>query len=243
VRELPIPFSTPMVQAILDGRKTMTRRVVKEIEGIPFEWGLDREPYLGDITLFEKIGLRKWDWVTHKNQWLYNLQTAVDDSKTYLLKCPYGQPGDHLYVRETWRCVKYDNMDGDLNYGVEFKDGTRKYFKFDDSERYHQFGKYALKKGWQPSIYLPKEAARIWLEITNVRVERLQEITEEDARAEGCKVYEGGYVFPGTSYDKIGLCHGSPEMAFQVMWGELYPNSDTNPWVWVISFKKVTPCS
>ncbi len=230
MREKPIPFNTPMVQAILDGRKTMTRRVVKEIEGIPFEWGLDREPYLGDITLFEKIGLRKWDWVTHKNQWLYNLQTAVDDSKTYLLKCPYGQPGDHLYVRETWRCVKYDNMDGDLNYGVEFKDGTRKYFKFDDSERYHQFGKYVFKEGWQPSIFMPKEAARIWLEVTNVRVERLQEITYDDCLREGMWDY-------GTDVDTLA--------AFQELWQKLNAKRgygwDVNPWVWVISFKKVTP--
>lgn len=231
MRELPIPFSTPMVRAILDGNKIMTRRIVKPQPP-------DEAKTLCGPKTYEPIAIDK-DGEMYPGSPIYG---AYDENGEWGIKCPY-QPGDHLYVRETWRCVKYDNMDGDLNYGVEFKDGTRKYFKFDDSERYHQFGKYALKKGWQPSIYLPKEAARIWLEITNVRVERLQEITEEDARAEGCKVYEGGYVFPGTSYDKIGLCHGSPEMAFQVMWGELYPNSDTNPWVWVISFKKVTPCS
>ena len=220
MRELPILFSTPMVRAILDGNKTMTRRIVKPQPP-------DEAKTLCGPKTYEPIAIDK-DGEMYPGSPIYG---AYDENGEWGIKCPY-QPGDHLYVRETWRrysrseCTCYE-------YCQCPPDGTFLYFA--------DWGPNESK--WKPSIHMPKTAARIWLEVTNVRVERLQEITEEDARAEGCKVYEGGYVFPGTSYDKIGLCHGSPEMAFQVMWGELYPNSDTNPWVWVISFKKVTPCS
>lgn len=237
MRELPILFSTPMVRAILDGNKTMTRRIVKPQPP-------DEAKTLCGPKTYEPIAIDK-DGEMYPGSPIYG---AYDENGEWGTKCPY-QPGDHLWVRETWRCVKYDNMDGDLNYGVEFKDGTRKYFKFDDSERYHQFGKYALKKGWQPSIYLPKEAARIWLEITNVRVERLQEITEEDAMSEGVSWLDDAcYANNGwhpTYYDPDS--GGGPIFrdGFKSLWDSINAKRgydwDTNPWVWVISFKKVTP--
>ncbi len=137
-------------------------------------------------------------------------------------------------MRETWKCVKYDSMDGELNYGVEFKDGTRKYFEFDDNERFHQFGKFAFKEGWQPSIYLPKEAARIWLEVVNIRVERVQNITEEDAKAEGFE----------DSWDLTNNClFCTAKENFEGLWNTLNLKRgygwEANPWVFVIEFKRV----
>ncbi len=221
MRDIPILFSTPMVQAILDLRKNMTRRLnnLEEINQEPERWsfkGLD-----------------------------FNFSKGILVAEFYdghgrgrSIKCPW-QPGNLLWVRETWQCVKYDSMDGDLSYGVEFKDGARKYFEFDDNERYHQFGKFAFKEGWQPSIYLPKEAARIWLEVTNVRVERLQELTEEDAIKEGV-------LSLGDPSAESNWGIGFAKACFRKLWDSLNAKRgygwDPNPWVWVISFKKVTPC-
>lgn len=202
MRELPILFSGEMVKAILDGRKTMTRRVCK-LDTANFDYDLKDKDY-GPF-----------------------LQNEYGDSINVKELAPY-QVGDILYVRETWRCVKYDSTDGDLSYGVEFKDGTRKYFEFDDNERFHQFGKFAFKNGWQPSMFMPREAARIWLEVTDVRVERLQEITYDDCLSEGMWDY-------GTDVDTLA--------AFQELWQSLNAKKgygwDENPWVWVYEFKRV----
>ena len=103
----PILFNTEMVQAITEGRKTVTRRVCKEIANYKFSWGLDREPYIGDYKAFTKTPTGKWDWVTMKNVWLYDLQTKVDESKPCLLKPKY-KVGDIIYVRETWTFISCD---------------------------------------------------------------------------------------------------------------------------------------
>ena len=224
MKERPILFSTPMVQAILEGRKTMTRRVCKDIADCDFKGGLDREPYLGDITLFEKVGLRKWDWVKHKNQWLYKLQNAVDGSKTYLLKCPYGQPGDRLWVRETWASYCDECKS---NQGEGYKDATCAY---GDCNRYaYKADDDGCPGGkWRPSIHMPKEAARIFLRITDVRVERLQDITYDDCLREGMWNY-------GTDVDTLA--------AFQELWQTTYAKRgfgwETNCWVWVLEFERV----
>lgn len=252
--EKPILFSTPMVQAILDGRKTMTRRVCKDIAGYDFKWGLDREPYIGNYKVFTKTEPGKWDWVTLENQWLYDLQTAVDDSRTHLLKCPY-KPGDRLWVRETWRIGAWDENSGCI--AVDYKaDGyaRREWLDIDDPERFERYwtqsthdaekaglkvdsdGQYHWEPGkaptrWRPSIFMPKEAARIWLDVTDVRVERLSEITEEDAIAEGIRIGIGG------------MPYFSCREAFAALWNSLNAKRgfgwEQNPWVWVISFERI----
>ena len=227
MRELPIPFNTEMVKAILEGRKTMTRRIVGND---PY-----RPNYLGCLCDGTHIG--RWAG-TKRNEgtlWAGFYKESdifyIDGEKridAVYKKCPYGQSGDKLWVRETWKCTKYNNMDGDLGYEVEFKDGTRKYFEFDDNERFHQFGKFAFKNGWQSPYFMPKEAARIWLEVTNVRVERLQEISDTDAWAEGI-------------VDDVPF--GTAATKFKELWDSLNSKRgygwDANPWVWVIEFKRI----
>jgi len=214
-KEKPIFFNTKMIQAILDGRKIMTRRTVKNIPE-----GTHRVEQIGE-SLFEA------HWGIHGNSMFLDGATEI--------KCPY-QPGDRLWVRETWQCIKYDSMDGDLSYGVEFKDGTRKHFEFDDNERFHQFGKYAFKEGWQQSIHMPKEAARIWLEVTNVRVERLQEILCNDMRREGCIPT----TVTGGQYQQWHRDYWIP------LWDSTIKKQNisrygwtANPWVWVIEFERM----
>lgn len=161
--EKPILFSTPLVQAILEGRKTQTRRVIKPQP--------TSNEYIGICTSstdkkdIGKVGFGEKELV-----------------KEYV-KLPY-KLGDILWVRETWQIhdlnppaycmmIKYE-ADGETNLQVEFK-----------PSRYDKFEKFYHKSGWQPSIYMPREVARIFLKVTDVRVERLQEISGCDVLSEG----------------------------------------------------------
>ena len=186
----PIIFSTPMVQAILDGRKTQTRRVVK-INGCPI------------TSPKESLELTKEGLIYH---------SFCSMSGYYKPLC---QPGDILWVRETWS--KDEN--GEYVYRTNY--GTTE----DDS-----FPPSMFK--WKPSIHMPREAARIFLRVKTVRVERLQDITEEDAIAEGMsKTLVDGVVFI------------SAKGNFHVLWDSLNIKRgygwDTNPWVWVIEFERI----
>lgn len=212
----PILFSTPMVRAIQENRKTATRRVIKELDNYDFKWGLDREPYIGDYEVYKKIAPGKWDWVTLKNQWLYDFQTAVDDGRTYLLKLLY-KAGDILYVRETW-CRA---TDGTFRYKSNIKPDTEKIRK-------------AFGVKWRPSIHMPKEAARIFLKVTDVRIERLQDITERDVIKEGFRDKFENDIFTSGGYQ------------FAEFWCSTIKGKDidiygwnANPWVEVVEFEKI----
>jgi hypothetical protein len=186
----PIIFSTPMVQAILDGKKTQTRRVVK-INGCPI------------TSPKESLELTKEGLIYH---------SFCSMSGYYKPLC---QPGDILWVRETWG--KDEN--GEYVYRTNY--GTTE----DDS-----FPPSMFK--WKPSIHMPREAARIFLRVKTVRVERLQDITEEDAIAEGMsKTLVDGVVFI------------SAKGNFHVFWDSLNIKRgygwDTNPWVWVYEFEGI----
>ena len=185
----PILFNTEMVKAILDGRKTCTRRVLKH----PFEVHPN-----GFITK------------PHGNDRL----------------CPYTppyQPGDILYVRETWSEIRN-------------ADGSHKKYVYKASDQY-PFGEsgYIIKFKWKPSIHMPKEAARIWLKVTDVRVERLQDITEDGTIKEGC-IYDTEY-----NLGKSARIRGH----FADVWDSTIKRSDlstygwgANPYVWVIEFER-----
>lgn len=207
----PILFNTEMVKAILDGRKTVTRRVLADGECFDKRHGLDREPYKF------KTG-----------EWRLDKQTAVDDYKTYTLKSPY-QPGDILYVRETWK--PYSASSAGV-CEIEYKAGGK--VKFDEViaiPKYHG--------PWRPSIHMPKEAARIFLRVTNIRAERLQDITYEGCKAEGFD----GVIFKDDT-------EGLPAIAihsFSRLWNNTIKKKeqnrfgwDANPWVWVIEFERIS---
>lgn len=228
MKERPIIFSAESVQAILEGRKTQTRRVVKEQ---PNRVRYNNIVYKG-----------KYGWEDEHGRRLLNL---------------YGAPGDRLWVREKWRIVWW----GEDPYKIEYADGTILSEPGDssdyDNDAYARLteqcskdcdnarlevdgeGYYILMDGviptrWRSPIYMPRWASRIMLEITNVRVERIQEMSPIDTVAEG--VYH-----PQLNY---GIAEGPYAIAtFANYWDSLnekrgYPWS-SNPWVWVIEFKRI----
>ncbi len=212
----PILFNTAMVQAILGGRKTVTRRVLAEKVLLNKKWGLDREPYL------------------HNGKWYYDEQTAVDDSRTIELKAKC-QPGDILYVRETWHKYSKRIGKGESCHLAEFYGYKASVKNSEDSNT-----------PWKPSIHMPKEAARIWLKVTNVRVERLQNITEEQAKAEGISE-ECATAWWKPTYndpDSGGYPEYRKTFAWD-LWNSTVKKADidrygwkANPWVWVIEFER-----
>ena len=199
----PILFNTEMVRAILEGRKTVTRRVVKP------------QP-AGDGSAPEPLKTRPGYW----NSW--------GDDNVY--RQPY-QPGDILWVRETWSPVN-----------VRPK---RYIYKADVARRIGEG--VGLPLCWHPSIHMPKEAARIFLRVTGVRVERLQEITEDGAKAEGAeKSYP--YTDPETGKTVFVLDEkGTYCSGFSQVWDRTIKQKDrlsccweSTPWVWVIDFERIS---
>ena len=183
-QERPIIFNTEMVNAIVRGRKTQTRRVVKK--------------------------------TTNKNE--PNKDFAIPfESGTCYKDCPYGKPGDYLYVRETWYNPYYQS-----HYSKQTlkKRAEHTLYKANVNRNFNNFN-------WRPSIHMPKLFARIWLEITDVRVERIQNISESDCYVEGVKNTKG--------------C--SPRFPFGQLWDSINKDKgygwEENPWVWVVEFKKI----
>jgi hypothetical protein len=178
----PILFSTSMVQAISESRKTMTRRIIK--------------PQLPEETMVCWFDGAEWI-VINSNKQCWNQE----------LSCPYGQPGDILWVRETWQ----QRSDKALQMGFE------KYY-------YKAGWDGCTDTAWKPSIYMPKSACRIFLKITDIRVQRLCEISEKDAKHEGCN----SSLYPN-SYNQ-----------FMHLWMAINKADswNSNPWVWVISFER-----
>jgi hypothetical protein len=200
-RVLPILFNTEMVRAILDGRKDATRRIVKGFIPDDAVWG---------YTAFTPKG-----YISCRG-------TFADGYGEKFFKLPC-EPGDILYVRETW------------------KKAPNGYYYYEDWQR----NDIADVTKWKPSIHMPKEAARIWLKVTDVRVERLQDIDEDGAVKEGipwsecrnCKAPFGCDACAGEGYDEID--------AFVELWDSTIKKIDldfygwnANPWVWVIEFER-----
>ena len=206
MRERPILFNTEMVKAILDGRKTCTRRLVKFLPGKNPQW-----------TGYIKDGLM-----------LYN-----GKNEPCIRKALY-QPGDILYVRETWHKYTKRVGNGEFCHLAEFYGYKASIANSEDANEL-----------WKPSIHMPKEAARIWLKVTDVRVERLQEITDDGCIAEGvypsscrkCNATFGCDICPDEGYYETD--------SFSELWNSTIKKSDldiygweANPWVWVIEFER-----
>lgn len=224
-RERPIIFSAPMVQAIEAGRKTQTRRVVKG----PLEFlgaGGKAGPDWDDPSC--------WGWADEYGDF-HTLapdgQSSCDPGCT--IACPYGAPGDRLWVRETWAlvCADEDGIDDWVDRGP-IPDalpwpGWQVWYRAGHSWAYDHPDDRGFR--WRPSIHMPRWASRITLEITSVRVERLQEIGPLAAEAEG---------FP------LGADSVDPVFAFRALWDQINGKTfpwDSNPWVWAIEFCRLTP--
>lgn len=204
----PIIFSAPMVRALLAGTKVQTRLVVKP------------QPESHQHTAHH-IGDGDWQFVSDINQLSDSVST---------LRCPYGQPGDRLWVREAFA------VQPDLWHASH---GPQPLHYLADVSDRRQIEDYTGK----PSIHMPRWASRITLEVTGVRVERLQDISEGDCIAEGCAQNHNGY-FLGGPHAVSGLKQmATAKKAYCDLWKSIKgPGSwDANPWVWVVEFKRVTP--
>jgi hypothetical protein len=202
MKERPILFSGPMVRAILDGSKTQTRRVAKP------------------VRRYEHNNICRPDLVEDPYAvWWHGVSENVGCFQI----CPYGTPGDRLWVRETWAAFtqptheygESDLVEGPIAEAVETHGPLAYVYRADGN---------SLPDRWRPSIFMPRAASRILLEITDVRVQRLQEISDEDARAEG--------------YDRS---HAFPREWFALLWERIHgPGSwHVNPWVWAITFQRL----
>lgn len=220
VRERPILFSGEMVRAILNGRKTQTRRVIKP-QPYPNGWKFDGDKihcwndYLPPSATLLDVGSGRDRYTT-------------SDVEGWETDCPYGAPGDRLWVRETWAVHSWrDHLPARE---------ARKYQENGEGHClwYRAGGGYggcdAHQRGrWRASIHMPRWASRLTLEITEVRVQRVQEISEGDAIAEGC-------------FDEKEHDGSLPTEVFRVLWDSLNAKRgyawDSNPWVWALTFKR-----
>lgn len=221
MRERPILFSGPMIRALLDGRKTVTRRVLEEPPGMLVD---------GRGTPFTTVYEQKEDSLQRRN-----------------ILCRYGQPGDRLWVKETWRPEASSighRIGWKLTYAADdavlFSDLAR----VDGSWRCPK----AAKNGNVTPLFMPRWASRLSLEVVSVRVERLHDITEEDSRAEGVerlleangwRNYEPEPAFESVSY------HLTARESFASLWRSINgPESwDANSWVWRVEFRRVEAVS
>ncbi|MCZ3532544.1 hypothetical protein LRS35_15515 [Klebsiella variicola] len=208
-------FNSEMVRAILDGRKTQTRR--------PIKW---------KQTRFTEIGERddgsKWPWSE-------DAEHACD----FWHPCPFGAVGDRIWIRESFFPAPLEMQytpPRKTMWNIAYRDGVQME-KLAPAEYNPLIYNY---ERWTPSIHMPRWASRILLEITDVRVERLNAISEEDARAEG--IIDGGCLNCGEP-EPCGCANPEPDAtdAFAYLWQSIYGREswNANPWVWVISFERV----
>lgn len=202
ISDRPILFSTPMVQAILDGKKTATRRIIK-----------DAHP---QATRFEiDINHRKRLWSQYGEDGLLPGKH---------LKCSYGGKGDRLWVREAW---------------LQQDDGTYCYKVDKENEDIRKM--YGYK--WKPSIHMPRKACRLVLEVKNIRVERLQDISEEDAIAEGITLIkdQSGINRYTIAIDNASYNAPIAKEVFAMLWAHIngWDSWEANPFVWVVEFERI----
>lgn len=242
--ERPILFRPDMVKAILDGRKTQTRRVVKHL------------PALGEAAR----------WIPMLKERPIPMQRTIGDFREY---CPYGKPGSRLWVRETfvlentWTYHGAHEIptDGRPIQKHEHAEGSFwliPHYRATEPEPHiigggQDDGDDTTK--WKPSIHMPRWACRLVLEITKVRVERIQDISEEDAKAEGVRFTDFGDDYGYMKQQKPGFhigevsshdqCHQAAKTCFAGLWHKIHAKDGcdwaANPWVWVIEFAPLPP--
>jgi hypothetical protein len=205
MNDRPILFSAEMVRAILDGRKTQTRRKMS-VQPWP-DASVTVEHY--HPTVIDRHGDMQPGKEIFGAHW---------DDGEYGLRCPYGAPGDKLWVRETWA----GHASG-IDYAADF-------------------AVICLPQAgpWRPSIHMPRWASRITLRITDIRVERLQDISVADAKAEGCESPLTGAEAPAAG---PGVFLADERTSFAILWNKIKgPGAwSANPWVWAVAFERVKP--
>lgn len=211
MKETPILMCAEMVRATLEDRKTQTRRVGKCQHDEATELGVESIGHATKGTVLQAT---------------YRAFPKGGTARWALCECPYGQPGDRLWVRETFApCV--GGARGPLNPTL---------YRADNCEGYENLT-------WKPSIFMFRWESRLTLEITGVRVERVQEISDEDAIAEG--IEGDGVMFRDYSPEGTGLFTQTPRSSYCGLWDSINAKRgfgwDKNPWVWVLTFKRITP--
>jgi len=233
MKERPILFNGEMVRAILDGRKTQTRRVCKLTED-------------GQLVIWKSESVTQCTRLRDDGPYWspYGGSPYVPMPKSeYAQGCPYGQPGDELWVRE-----RFCAIDLGMPTRTDILPVRSRYDLNEIGLLYHADERcHITEYKWKPSIHMPRWASRIQLRIKDVRVERVQEITEADARAEGCQ-------FDGHYFSQDGHASRGSRTAvqwFAKLWDSINANRKDkggnllhyswadNPWVWVVGFEKI----
>ena len=227
MRVLPILFNTDMVRAILDGRKTVTRRVLKNLPK-------DAE-YVGQL----EDSFDPWDEKDIGKSMFKTSLLPTEKAGCIFIKPPY-QTGDILYVRETWQECCRNTIHSQIVHNK---------YCFKASVDNPIYGCIDRECGqicnWKPSIHMPKEAARIWLKVTDVRVERLQDITTEQILREGANTEAIRHYIKQMLDQTDEWIDAAHKVEFQQLWDSTIKKSDidrygweANPWVWVIEFER-----
>ncbi|HIE5059734.1 TPA: hypothetical protein ACXNFZ_000770 [Serratia marcescens] len=232
MKERPVIFNGEMVRAIIDGRKTQTRRIVK-VQPEP------SKTRAGDFWFSSK----KLESMVHVSDFMPG-NSPIADCHLFFQEhcCPFGQVGDRLWVRETFAGHYLDDdqiqdIKDDRNKAEDLCEYRADYS--DDAD---------CVDGWTPSIHMPRWASRITLEITAVRVERLNDISVDDAKAEGVRALENNfgngpaycdYLLP--NLDDTAEWYNRASDSFKSLWKSIYGEESwrANPWVWVIEFRRV----
>ncbi|MBC4641444.1 ASCH domain-containing protein [Klebsiella quasipneumoniae] len=244
MKERGMIFNSEMVRAILDGRKTQTRRIMK-VQPESNQLGL---LLITDSTKHSDIG--KYHWAESN--------ATGNHVRSKLFSSPFGAVGERIWVRETWATLGNEDgcyVDWEDNLCKGDERSAARIYRASCEQRPGDYGLWSIPDDaywkphtkehkfegvWRPSIHMPRWASRILLEITDVRVERLNAISEEDARAEG--IIDGGCLNCGEP-EPCGCANPEPDAtdAFAYLWQSIYgqDNWNANPWVWVIEFKRV----
>lgn len=244
MKERGMIFNSEMVRAILDGRKTQTRRIMK-VQPESNQLGL---LLITDSTKHSDIG--KYHWAESN--------ATGNHVRSKLFSSPFGAVGERIWVRETWATLGNEDgcyVDWEDNLCKGDERSAARIYRASCEQRPGDYGLWSIpddaywkphtkehkfEGAWRPSIHMPRWASRILLEITDVRVERLNSISEEDARAEG--IIDGGCLNCGEP-EPCGCANPEPDAtdAFAYLWQSIYGQENwlANPWVWVIEFKRV----
>lgn len=220
VKEIPMLYTTPMVQSVDAGLKQQTRRLrgLDEVNQSPDDWTLTHQDKKGIFHF--RNGQSGW---------------AVTS--------PYGKPGDIIWVRETFTHLHWDHYEnGESPYAYKANCDA------ESEEIRQEYIKAGYQYQWKPSLHMPRKAARLFLKITTIRLERLQDISDDDCIKEGLEQYTDHHGTGYRLYTKIGGFSFIPRDSFQTLWDSINGkakkdrplcNWDANPWVWVVEFEKI----